>query len=251
MTAPNSAGPANPSQSSTHSPSTDRQNVASTIDHTLLKSDAGEAEHDQLFQEAKAHQFASVCIRATWIPRAREALRGTGVKVITVVGFPTGLEPTLIKIHETRKALHLGADEVDMVIHVDSLKAKDYGAVLEDIKAVVRAARSLPVKVILETGALTRDEKIAGAVLSVAAGASYVKTSTGFGPGGATVDDVQLLRQIVGHRVGVKASGGIRSREDAVKMLDAGANRLGTSAGVTICKGETPPQVRAGESPGY
>ena len=164
-------------------------------------------------------------------------LEGCGARPIAVVGFPLGAATTGAKAFEAREAIRAGAAEIDMVINIGQLRAKDYGAVESDIREVVQAARPRPVKVILETGALTRDEKVIGCALAKAAGAAFVKTSTGFGPGGATAEDVALMREIVGEDVGVKASGGVRTAADARRMVEAGANRLGASASVAIVTG--------------
>lgn len=213
--------------------------LASLIDHTLLKPDATREEVEQLCKEAAQFCFASVCVNPNWVALCRERLRGTGVKVCTVIGFPLGAHLPDIKAYETRRAVEQGAEEVDMVINIGALKSKDYALVEQDIHGVVQAAgQSTIVKVILETTLLTRDEKVMGCTLSKAAGAEYVKTSTGFAGGGATVEDVQLMRETVGPEMGVKASGGVRTREDAEKMVAAGATRLGASAGVKIVRGE-------------
>jgi deoxyribose-phosphate aldolase len=174
-----------------------------------------------------------------WVPLCAEILRGSGVKVCTVIGFPSGAHSPDVKGYETRRAVEQGAEEVDMVINIGALKSKDYALVENDIRGVVQAAgRDTVVKVILETSLLTREEKIMGSSLSKAAGADFVKTSTGFAGGGATVEDVKLMRETVGPEIGVKASGGIRSKEDAEAMVEAGANRLGASAGIKIVRGE-------------
>ncbi len=213
--------------------------LASLIDHTLLKPDATRDEVEQLCKEAAQFCFASVCVNPNWVALCRERLRGTGVKVCTVIGFPLGAHLPDIKAYETRRAIEQGAEEVDMVINIGALKSKDYALVEQDIHGVVQAAGSNVVtKVILETTLLTHDEKVMGCTLSKAAGADYVKTSTGFAGGGATVEDVQLMRETVGPEMGVKASGGVRTREDAEKMVAAGATRLGASAGVKIVRGE-------------
>lgn len=204
------------------------------IDHTVLKPEATPADVHKICEEARAHKFASVCVHSSYVPYVKEWLLGSGIKTCAVVGFPLGAMATAAKAAEAREAVLLGADEIDMVIHLGHLKAREYAAVLEDIRQVVHAASPSLVKVILETGALTREEKIIGAVLSKLAGAHFVKTSTGFGKGSATTEDVMLLRQIVGPDMGVKASGGIRSYEDAQAMIEAGASRLGTSASVAI-----------------
>jgi deoxyribose-phosphate aldolase len=213
--------------------------LASIIDHTLLKPDATREEVEQLCREAAQFCFASVCVNPNWVTLCRERLRGTGVKVCTVIGFPLGAHLPDIKAYEAKRAVEQGAEEVDMVINIGALKSKDYALVEQDIHGVVQAAgRDTVVKVILETTLLSRDEKVMGCTLSKAAGADYVKTSTGFAGGGATVEDVQLMRETVGPEMGVKASGGVRTREDAEKMVAAGATRLGASAGVKIVRGE-------------
>jgi deoxyribose-phosphate aldolase len=213
--------------------------LASLIDHTLLKPDATREEVEQLCREAAQFCFASVCVNPNWVALCREMLRGSGVKVCTVIGFPLGAHLPDIKAYETRRAIEQGAEEVDMVINIGALKSRDYALVEQDILGVVSAAagRAL-VKVILETALLTRDEKVMGSTLAKAAGADFVKTSTGFAGGGATVEDVQLMRETVGPEMGVKASGGVRTKEDAEKMVAAGATRLGASAGVKIVRGE-------------
>jgi len=213
--------------------------LASLIDHTLLKPEATREQIEQLCREAAQFCFASVCVNPVWVPLCAELLRGSGVKVCTVIGFPSGAHVPDVKAYETRRAVEQGAEEVDMVINIGALKSKDYALVENDIRGVVQASgRDTVVKVILETSLLTREEKIMGASLAKAACADFVKTSTGFAGGGATVEDVQLLREVVGPEIGVKASGGIRSKEDAEAMVEAGANRLGASAGVKIVRGE-------------
>ena len=213
--------------------------LASLIDHTLLKPDAPREEVEQLCREAAQFCFASVCVNPNWVALCREMLRGTGVKVCTVIGFPLGAHLPDVKAYEAKRAVEQGAEEVDMVINIGALKSKDYALVEQDIHGVVEAAgKTTIVKVILETTLLSRDEKIMGCTLSKAAGAEYVKTSTGFAGGGATVEDVQLMRETVGPEMGVKASGGVRTREDAEKMVAAGATRLGAAAGVKIVRGE-------------
>ena len=213
--------------------------LASLIDHTLLKPDATKEEVEQLCREAAQFCFASVCVNPNWVALCRELLRNSGVKVCTVIGFPLGAHLPDTKVYETRRALEQGAEEVDMVINIGALKSRDYALVEQDIHGVVTAAggRAL-VKVILETALLSRDEKVMGCTLAKAAGADFVKTSTGFGGGGATVEDIQLMRETVGPEMGVKASGGVRTRDDAEKLVAAGATRLGASAGVKIVRGE-------------
>jgi deoxyribose-phosphate aldolase len=211
--------------------------MAALIDHTLLKPDATREEVRKLCEEAKTYRFASVCVNTTWVPMCRAALRGSGVKVCTVVGFPLGAMAPTAKAYEARDAVRQGADEIDMVINIGALKSRDYETVFEDICRVVKASRPAIVKVILETGSLTPEEKIVGCAMARLAGAAFVKTSTGFGKGGATVEDIALMRKVVGADMGVKASGGVRSAEDAAKMALAGANRIGASASVAIVTG--------------
>jgi deoxyribose-phosphate aldolase len=216
--------------------------LASLIDHTLLKPDASKEDIEQLCREALQFCFASVCVNPNWVPLCASLLRGGGVKVCTVIGFPFGAHLPDVKAYEARRAVEQGADEVDMVINIGSLKSKDYALVEQDIRGVVQAVgRNTIVKVILETSLLTRDEKIMGSSLAKAAGADFVKTSTGFAGGGATVEDIRLMRETVGPEIGVKASGGIRSTEDAQKMVEAGATRIGASASVKIVRGEAAP----------
>lgn len=205
------------------------------IDHTLLKTDATEKDIAKLVVEAKEYNFASVCISPIWVTYAAQALKDTGVAVCTVIGFPQGATPTAVKVFETQTAIHDGATEVDMVIAVGKLKGGDSAYVEQDIKAVVNAAKGKAlVKVIIENCLLTDAEKALACQLVVNAGADFVKTSTGFSTGGAVKEDVILMRKTVGDTIGVKAAGGIRSKEDANIMIEAGANRLGTSNGVKI-----------------
>jgi len=211
--------------------------VARFIDHTLLKPTATREQITRVCEEARQYGFASVCVNSTWIRLAADTLKGCKTMPICVVGFPLGAMATRSKALETREAISDGAEEIDMVINIGALKGGDHDLVFQDIQAVVRAAQGRPVKVILETTMLERDEKIVGCTLSKAAGAAFVKTSTGFGGGGATAEDVALMRAVVGPDIGVKASGGVRSAEDAKKMLAAGANRLGVSASVAIVTG--------------
>jgi deoxyribose-phosphate aldolase len=220
--------------------------LAKLIDHTLLKPEATRDEVVKLCEEARKYKFASVCVNTTWVPLCKSMLAGSGVMVCCVVGFPLGAMAPTAKAYEARDAVRQGAQEVDMVINIGALKSKDYETVFEDICRVVKASGSAAVKVILETSALNTEEKIIGCTLSKLAGAAFVKTSTGFGKGGATVEDVQLMRSIVGGELGVKASGGVRTAEDALKMAQAGANRIGASASVAIVTGKTD-----GKSKGY
>ncbi|WP_289142254.1 deoxyribose-phosphate aldolase [uncultured Brevibacillus sp.] len=207
------------------------------IDHTLLKPEATQAMIDKLCAEAKEHDFASVCVNPYWVKRSAELLAGTDVKVCTVIGFPLGASTTEVKAAETRDAIRSGATEVDMVLNVGALKSGDLETVKTDVAAVKQAAGNVLLKVILETGLLTDEEKETACKLCVEAGADYVKTSTGFGPGGATVEDIALMRKSVGADVGVKASGGVRDGEAALAMIEAGASRIGTSSGVSIVTG--------------
>ena len=212
--------------------------LAKHIDHTLLRTDAQRADAAKLVEEAKAYHFASVCVSPIWVSFVSEALRDTGVKTCTVIGFPQGATPSAVKAFETKQAIADGADEVDMVIAVGKLKDGDDAYVKSDIEAVVRAARGKALtKVIIETCLLTDEEKRRVCLLAKEAGADFVKTSTGFAAGGATAADVKLMRESVGAAMGVKAAGGIRSRADAEAMLAAGATRLGTSSGVQIVEG--------------
>jgi len=214
-----------------------KDGIAAMIDHTLLKPDATRADLEKVCDEARKWQFATVCVNASNIPLVAKLLAGSGVKPIAVVGFPLGAMTPTAKAFEAREAVRNGAREIDMVVNIGALKSKDYQTVFDDICRVVTASRPWPVKVILETGGLNNDEKIVGCALSKAAGAAFVKTSTGFGPGGATVEDIALMRRIVGGDIGVKASGGVRSTEDALKMREAGADRIGASASVAIVTG--------------
>ncbi len=210
--------------------------LASLIDHTLLKPEATEEQIRKLCSEAAEFRFATVCIQPTWVRLAGRILTGTGVAVCTVAGFPLGANTADVKAYEARRAVFDGAAEVDMVINIGALKSRDYRTVEEDVRGVVQACRDggALTKVILETALLTREEKIKASTLAAAAGADFVKTSTGFGPGGATVEDVALMREIVGERIGVKAAGGVRDRATAEEMVKAGANRIGASAGIRI-----------------
>ena len=212
--------------------------LAKYIDHTLLKTDAQKADVTKLIEEAKAYHFASVCVSPIWVSYVSEALRDTGIKTCTVIGFPQGATPSAVKAFETKQAVADGADEVDMVIAVGKLKDGDDAYVKADIEAVVRAARGKALtKVIIETCLLTDEEKRRACLLAKEAGADFVKTSTGFAAGGATAADVKLMRESVGEAMGVKAAGGVRTRADAEAMLAAGATRLGTSSGVKIVEG--------------
>jgi deoxyribose-phosphate aldolase len=214
------------------------EDLAGSIDHTLLKAEATREELEELCTEAAKHHFASVCVNPINVRYCKARLQSTSTMVITVVGFPLGATTTAAKVCETRKAVEDGADEIDMVINIGLLKSGCYNEVEEDIRRTVKAAHPRPVKVILETSKLNHEEKVIACALSKAAGAHWVKTSTGFGGGGATTDDVALMKSIVGDALEVKASGGIRSYEDAINMVSAGATRLGASASVSIVTGK-------------
>lgn len=211
--------------------------MAKLIDHTLLKPAATSEEIIKLCQEAKQFGFATVCINPTYVKLAKEQLQGTPVKVCTVVGFPLGATTTTSKVCETLQAVVDGADEIDMVINIGLLKSSRYREVEEDIHAVVQACQGRVSKVIIETALLSDEEKVTASILAKAAGADYVKTSTGFASGGATAKDVALMRKAVGPEMGVKASGGIKDAAMAASMVQAGATRLGTSASIAIVKG--------------
>ena len=211
---------------------------ATYIDHTLLKAETKKDEILRLCEEARTYDFASVCVNPTWVKTAASALEGSLVKVCTVIGFPLGASTTETKAFETENAIQNGAHEIDMVINIGALRDGDDALVRNDIEAVVNAAKGKAlVKVIIETSLLTEQEKRKACELSVLAGADFVKTSTGFSTGGATEDDVKLMRAVVGPEMGVKASGGVRSFEDMKMMIDAGATRIGASSGVQIMQG--------------
>lgn len=216
----------------------EKRELARMIDHTLLKADATEEMIDTLCKEAAEYNFASVCVNPTWVKRSYSHLKDTEVKVCTVIGFPLGATTKEVKAFETTKTIEDGATEVDMVINIGALKSKQFDLVEEDIRAVVEAAKGKAlVKVILETGLLTQEEKVIGCELSKKAGADFVKTSTGFGNGGATYDDIKLMRETVGPEMGVKASGGVRDFEGSMQMIEAGATRIGASSGIAIVNG--------------
>ena len=214
-------------------------NVNKLIDHTLLKADATRDQIEKLCAEAKKYVFASVCVNPTWVKYSAELLAGTEVKVCTVIGFPLGASTSAVKAFETKDAIANGATEIDMVINIGALKNGEYDVVRDDIKAVVDAANGTLVKVIIETCLLTDEEKVKACELSVEAGADFVKTSTGFSTGGATAEDIALMRKTVGPDLGVKASGGVRNLEDMKKMIENGATRIGASSGVAIMEGLT------------
>jgi deoxyribose-phosphate aldolase len=212
------------------------ERLARMIDHTLLKPDATPDQIAQLCFEARKHRFASVCVNPAHVRLCAELLKGTGIPVCAVIGFPLGATPTDVKVFETQQAIREGASELDMVINVGALKGREYELVRRDIASVARAchAGNAILKVIIEAALLTDEEKVIACQLSKVAGADFVKTSTGFGPGGATPEDVALMRRVVGPSMGVKAAGGIRTFADAQKMIAAGASRIGASASVKI-----------------
>lgn len=226
--------------------------VAAMIDHTLLKPDAARPEIETLCREAAEHGFASVCVNPTWVATCARVLQGSAVKVCSVVGFPFGATTADTKQFETRRAIVDGADEIDMVINVGALKSGDLGLVERDIDAVTTPCREAGVisKVIIEAALLTDEEKIAACAIARAAGADFVKTSTGFGPGGATAADVALMRRVVGDGMGVKAAGGVRGLESLQALVAAGASRIGASAGVRIVQ-ESRRQEATGTREGY
>ncbi|MCP4543102.1 MAG: deoxyribose-phosphate aldolase [Chloroflexi bacterium] len=213
--------------------------MAHMIDHTILKPDATQDQIAQLCYEARKHSFASVCVNPTHVKLCAQLLAGSDVLVCTVVGFPLGATPTEVKVFEAQQAVHDGATEVDMVINVGALKSRDYELVERDIASIARTchAGNAILKVIIEAALLTDEEKVIACQLSKVAEADFVKTSTGFGPGGATTEDVALMRRVVGPKMGVKAAGGIRTYEDAQKMIAAGASRIGASASIKIVQG--------------
>lgn len=208
--------------------------MASFIDHTLLKPDASKQEILHICEEAKQYHFASVCVNPAWTSLVSEQLKGSGVKTCTVISFPLGSEPPKLKALEASEVLELGADEIDMVINIGAVKSEDYALVEEEIRSVVNVKKDAILKVIIETCLLTDEEKVKVCQIAKKAGADFVKTSTGFSTGGAVAEDVALMRKTVGPDMGVKASGGIRTLEDAEKMLEAGASRIGASAGIKI-----------------
>lgn len=213
-------------------------NMAKYIDHTILNADATEKDIQRICIEAKEYNFKTVCINPGWVDYAAHLLKGTDVGITTVIGFPLGANTSEIKAAEAKQAVEKGVSDVDMVINIGALKNEDYPTVLNDIKAVVNAVDGKAiVKVIIETSLLNKTEKIRVCELAKQAGADFVKTSTGFSTGGATLDDVKLMRATVGPKMGVKASGGVRSYEDAVAMIEAGATRIGASSGIAIVQG--------------
>lgn len=212
-------------------------NIASMIDHTILKPEATQSQIEKLCAEAKEHNFASVCVNPSMVSLAAELLKDSRVDVCTVIGFPLGATTTAVKAFETTDAINNGATEVDMVINIGRLKENDLEYVKNDIKAVVDAAKGKALtKVIIETCLLTDEEKVTACKLSKEAGADFVKTSTGFSTGGATAHDIKLMRETVGPDMGVKASGGVRTKEQALLMIENGATRIGASASIAICE---------------
>lgn len=215
-----------------------KKDLARMIDHTILKADATEMEVEKLCTEALEYNFASVCINPSMVEKAANMLKGSDVKVCTVIGFPLGATTTEVKAFETEDVIKKGATEVDMVINIGKLKEGNIEYVKKDIEAVVNAAKGKALtKVIIETCLLTDEEKVTACKLSKEAGADFVKTSTGFSTGGATASDIKLMRETVGPDLGVKASGGVRSLEDAMAMIENGATRIGASASIAICEG--------------
>ena len=212
--------------------------INTIIDHTLLKPEASEDQIKKLCQEAIDYEFFSVCVNPTWIETAREALKGSPVKIATVIGFPLGANSLETKVFESKDALDKGAHEIDMVINIGALKSKNYDQVKNEIQAVKKAIGDHILKVIIETCLLTEEEKKKASQLVVEAGGDFVKTSTGFSTAGAQVEDVRLIRSVVGNKAKIKASGGIRDYEKARAMVEAGADRLGVSAGLAILEGE-------------
>lgn len=214
------------------------EDIAQYIDHTLLKPESTRAQIQKLCEEALVHKFYAVCVNSSMISVCKEILKNSAVKIAAVIGFPLGACDTSTKVFETTRALNLGATEIDMVVHLGAVKSQDWSYVEKDIKDVVMAAQGHPVKVILETHMLTEEEKRKVCEISLHAGAHFVKTSTGFSGGGATVEDVTLMKSIVQNKAQVKASGGVRDFDAAVKMITAGATRIGTSSGVAIVTGQ-------------
>lgn len=213
-------------------------NLAKLIDHTILKPIAQRADIERVCAEARKYGFCSVCINPVWVAYAKQLLKGSDVKVCTVIGFPLGANTSAVKAYETKDALNNGADEIDMVINIGALKDKDYDTVLADIQAVRKECQGHTLKVIIETSQLTDEEKVKACEISAQAGADFVKTSTGFTGGGATAADVALMKKSIPAHMQVKASGGVRTREDFDAMVSAGATRIGASSGVKIVEGK-------------
>jgi len=212
--------------------------VASIIDHTLLKANATKNDIIKLCEEAKEYDFAAVCVNPYYVSLAKKNLEKTKIKVATVIGFPLGCTTKTVKVIETRDAIANGADEIDMVINISALKSGDEMYVLDEIKTIREASYGKILKVIIETAYLTREEKIKACKIAKDAKIDFVKTSTGFAPSGATIEDVKLMKSVVGNKIGVKASGGIKDLKTAIDMIKAGATRIGTSSGVSIIKGD-------------
>lgn len=213
------------------------ENLASYIDHTLLKADSRKSEFEKLCQEAKTHRFFSVCVNSHWVPTCAQLLSGSDVKVCTVVGFPLGANNSATKAFEADWAIRAGAHEIDMVINIGALKDKDHKTVEADIKSVVSACHGHTLKVIIETCLLTDDEKISAGKIIESAGAQFVKTSTGFSTAGAQLNDIILFRKNLSKHMQIKASGGIKTKNHALEFIQAGASRLGTSSGVSLVQG--------------
>jgi deoxyribose-phosphate aldolase len=215
------------------------ENLKEYIDHTVLKPEATDVDVQQACMDAKKHQFKAVCINPTWVSYTADQLKDSDVNVCTVIGFPLGANTTSVKVAETKQAIEDGATEVDMVINIGALKSEDFAYVHDDIEAVVNAAKGKAiVKVIIETSLLEKNEKIRACEIAKRAGADFVKTSTGFSTGGATVEDIKLMRTTVGPEMGVKASGGVRTNAQAEEMIQAGATRIGTSNGIALLEGK-------------
>ena len=214
-----------------------RKSLASTIDHTSLKPETTKAQIKILCEEAIAHGFYAVCVNSSMVPICKDLLRNSKIQIVSVVGFPLGACDTSTKSFETNRAINLGATEIDMVLHLGLMKAKEYSLVDRDIQDVVRAAGGRPVKVILETSLLTDEEKKKACEIAISAGAHFIKTCTGFGGGSATVNDIHLIKSVVAGKCEIKASGGIRDFENAKKLIEAGASRIGTSLGVSLVSG--------------
>ena len=227
-----------------------KEDIARMIDHTLLKPDACLEQLEKLCFEAIEHNFATVCVNPTHVEFCASILKDKAPQVCTVVGFPLGANISGAKAFETKEAICLGAEEIDMVINIGALKDQKFDFVKADIESVVNAAGQIPVKVIIETSLLNDEQKIKACMLAKQAGASFVKTSTGFSGGGANAHDVALMRKTVGENIGVKASGGIRTYEDAIAVINAGANRIGASSGVNIIKGQSQ-KADQGEADAY
>jgi deoxyribose-phosphate aldolase len=213
------------------------QDIARIIDHTLLRADATVSDIERLCQEAARYGFCSVCVNPYFVEKARAFLVGTGARVCTVIGFPLGMGLTSVKVYEARACVEAGAEELDIVMNIGATKAGLWDEVRKDLSEIVSATDGLVHKVIIETCYLTADEKKAAAEAVLSSGAQFVKTSTGYGPGGATVEDVRLIKSIVGDRAGIKASGGIKTLGQVREMVEAGATRIGTSSGVAIVQG--------------